>query len=194
MSAPIGMEKVAPHRMLLALCPVLGLGVVQLLLQLRVTAAVRPLIPMEMHRFFTGASVIMSMSHLVGPVILWLIVAHMAHTLAVLFGGDGSERTLLESLGFCTLPLLFFFSLAAVVTSAVVQSLPLTRVEDLIPLLRSNVPVALGRAGVQFGALWSLYLMTRAIRTQYRIRMWKAITTVLAPAVLFMCIAAWVQT
>lgn len=153
-------------------------------------------LPEEIHSIFIAGSGIGLLFGILGGIVMWAIMAAFFHIPAVLMGGSGDYRKLLELVGYAQAPLIFSSVITLIVIAGFAPRLTPELIQNRAAVEQAFLSVPAFKASKVFGRLmlfWSLYLSVIAVREVHRISTRKAFASVLIPVVLYALISEGVR-
>ena len=172
-----------PPKFLLALAIIAIQGSVQAVVYLVGMKIFSESTPVEVLPFLRAFSLVGSIFGFVTTILAWVLVTHIIHTVALLFGADGSWRRTMEFIAFCQVPAVVGSMISAGVTVALLSQMAHLPPEQAMNALFSNYVHALGKTAAQVGFLVSVIGAAQAVQANYRLSPWRAKIAVTVPVV-----------
>jgi hypothetical protein len=172
-----------PPKFLLALGIIVIQGSVQAFVYLVGMNIFSKSTPVEVLPFLRVFSLVGSLFGFVTTVLAWVMFTHIIHTVALLFGAEGSGRRTLEFMALCQLPAVVGSMISAGVTVTLLSQMAHLPPEQAMNALFSHYAHALGKTAAQVGFLASFIGAVQAVQANYRLSPWRAKIAVAVPVV-----------
>ncbi|WP_456473878.1 YIP1 family protein [Candidatus Pyrohabitans sp.] len=153
-------------------------------------------LPGEIHSIFMVGSGIGLLFGILGGIAMWAIMTAFFHIPAVLMGGGGDYRKLLELVGYAQVPLVFSSLVALLVIAEFSPDLTPELMRNRAAVEQAFLSVPAFKASRGFGRLmlfWSLCLSVIAVREVYGISTKKAAISVFIPVLLYAAISEGIK-